>query len=190
MNEHHLPTDHDGWNTSGEIESFEARLKELVPRRDRLDREKLIFLAGRASVPRADRVLRGWSVAFGSVTTAAILLLALFIMKPENKTDSPARVAEEVIRSPVPPSKRPIKLNDTSFGSRFSQAARDVDDQSHGGRFNSITTRDVQLFADAELASGGHGRPGDQSTHWEQAEVQEEHRPLMPSALQQVFREL
>jgi hypothetical protein len=76
-----------------ELKRFADDLARLQPRDDRLDRERLAFLAGQASVtPRG----RGWPVAFGAMTAVAASLLFLLVTRPETSTVSP-RVADSSI---------------------------------------------------------------------------------------------
>src|SRR5262245_53947893 len=76
-----------------ELKAFEAKLAALVPRDDRFDRERLIFLAGRASVS-ADaakspayssgwRRHPAWPAAFAAMSAVAATLLFLLIVRPE-----------------------------------------------------------------------------------------------------------
>jgi hypothetical protein len=69
-----------------ELKAIEAALASLSPRTDRLDRERLIFLAGQQSMAGGHigvtkRVRRwGWPAALGAMTTvAASLLVALLV---------------------------------------------------------------------------------------------------------------
>jgi len=67
------------------MKAVEAALASLVPRADRLDRDRLIFLAGRESaiaesVPRARWV---WPGALAAMTTAAAVLLVMLWYQPE-----------------------------------------------------------------------------------------------------------
>jgi len=83
-----LPTGQHGRALPDDLKLVEARWSALRPRDDRLDRERLIFLAGRASV-EAERessktwlglpfVQNGWAAAFAAMSAiAAALLVAL-----------------------------------------------------------------------------------------------------------------
>jgi hypothetical protein len=78
--------------SSIEMQTFEARLAQLSPRSDRLDRERLIFLAGQASVSNTDfdgaprardwRYHPGWPAAFATMSAVAATLLLMLIMRP------------------------------------------------------------------------------------------------------------
>jgi hypothetical protein len=76
------------------LKSFEARLAALSPRDDRLDRERLMFLAGRASVesrptpsrpsPRPSPLEhKAWPAAFAAMTTLAAALLVILVTRSE-----------------------------------------------------------------------------------------------------------
>src|SRR5215213_6931081 len=67
-----------------ELIAFEAQISALRPREDRLDRERLMFLAGQASAAgsREHRSARRpwvWPAAFGAMTAAAAMLMVLMI---------------------------------------------------------------------------------------------------------------
>jgi hypothetical protein len=72
-----------------ELRSLEAALASLAPRRDRLDRDRLLFLAGQESVrtkaiaaaPRAWRL--AWPAAFSGMTAVAAALLVLLLARPQ-----------------------------------------------------------------------------------------------------------
>ena len=90
------------------LKAFEAALASLVPRTDRLDRDRLMFLAGQASVAGVSaetstsegatgvspvagkehgqdaRATRGWAwpVAFSAMTAVAATLLVLLLTQP------------------------------------------------------------------------------------------------------------
>lgn len=79
-----------------ELKGFEARLISLRPREDRLDRERLMFLAGRASVnesrQHASAVRRWvWPASLGAMTTATTML----------------------VMTTLPPTASPDKANET-----------------------------------------------------------------------------
>ena len=89
---------------SSELAEFAAQLRRLEPRDDRLDRERIAFLAGQASMVErsadADRVSlsrvrsRVWPAAFAAMTGAAATLLALLLMRPA-AVPGPAVVNDE-----------------------------------------------------------------------------------------------
>ena len=74
-----------GDDLSPELKSFEAELASLEPRADRLKRDRLIFLAGQASVARKRSAVAGWASA-AAMTTVAATLLAMLLMQPEPRT--------------------------------------------------------------------------------------------------------
>ena len=81
-----------------ELKSFEAALAALLPRTDRLDRERLMFLAGQQSVLPSmgtDRRLVGsgagdegkkrlgaWPTAFAAMSAVAATLLVMLVFRP------------------------------------------------------------------------------------------------------------
>jgi hypothetical protein len=73
---------YDGQVWPQQLSGFEAQLAALRPREDRLDRERLMFLAGQASVMEADQSLSvsrrwAWAASLGAIATAAAALLVL-----------------------------------------------------------------------------------------------------------------
>jgi len=65
-----------------ELKAFEARLAALLPRADRLDRDALLFEAGRASTEDRPRHRWAWPSAFWAMTTVAAALLAVVLLRP------------------------------------------------------------------------------------------------------------
>jgi hypothetical protein len=69
-----------------ELNSFAAELAALRPRSDRLDRDRLMFLAGQASVgsQKCRRTTRSrfWPAATATMTAAAAALLVMFVASP------------------------------------------------------------------------------------------------------------
>jgi hypothetical protein len=67
-----------------ELKSFEAKLAALVPRDDRLDRERLAFLAGQASMSAIKGWQRhpGWPAAFAAMSVLAATLLMMLVTRP------------------------------------------------------------------------------------------------------------
>ena len=86
---------------ANELKSFEARLSNLAPREDRLDRERLMFLMGQASERavgesslatasseqpspslRGRGNVRAWQAAFGAMSAVAATLMCMLLMRP------------------------------------------------------------------------------------------------------------
>lgn len=71
------------------LNAFEAELASLSPQTDRLDRQRLMFLAGQASVAvgRGRSAVRSrrwaWPAAFATMTTAAATLMVMLLLRPE-----------------------------------------------------------------------------------------------------------
>jgi hypothetical protein len=84
-----------------DLKAFEADLAALQPRADRLDRDRLMFLAGQAAAARgnaaaAARTRRwAWPAALAAMTTVAAALLAVVVWRPE------PQVVERIIEAPV-----------------------------------------------------------------------------------------
>jgi hypothetical protein len=98
------------WELPAELKAFEARLAALSPRDDRLDRERLMFLAGRASAEvrlsaPADTVRLplgqyGWPAAFVTMTAVAATLLAMLIARPVAIRPTAVHVADSPLAAP------------------------------------------------------------------------------------------
>jgi len=88
-----------------ELKAFEARLAALTPRPDRLDREALLFEAGRASAEVGSRHRWAWPSAFGAMATVAAVLLAVVLLQPD-----PQPVVEYVyVERPAEPEPIPAE---------------------------------------------------------------------------------
>src|SRR3954453_7979163 len=93
-----------GPEDANELKSFEARLANLAPREDRLDRERLMFLIGQASERRGSEPslaaasseqpshslrgrgnVRAWQAAFGGMSAIAATLMCMLVMRPAEK---------------------------------------------------------------------------------------------------------
>lgn len=73
--------DHDNQQqlqTPAELQAIESQLSLLEPRADRLDRERLIFLAGQASV-ELPTARWAWPASLAAMTALAATLLAMLI---------------------------------------------------------------------------------------------------------------
>ena len=87
-----------------DLKAIEAELASLSPRTDRLDRERLIFLAGQQSVASGDISPArhgghwGWPAAFAAMTAVAATLLAMLLLWPE--TPGEVRFVEVPVESP------------------------------------------------------------------------------------------
>jgi len=85
-------------NQPEDLKALEAALAALVPRGDRLDRDRLMFLAGQAagSQPRAARHRWAWPAAFSAMTAAAASLLVIVAARPG------PQIVERIVEVPVP----------------------------------------------------------------------------------------
>ncbi len=98
-----------------ELRSFEAQLAALLPRTDRLDRERLMYQAGRASlVAEIGRRPWAWPAAFSAMTVVAASLLVALVVRP------PERVVETSSPSPQP---APMIAGDQNHRARPSPEA-------------------------------------------------------------------
>jgi hypothetical protein len=123
------------WDLPDHLKSFEARLAALSPRDDRLDRERLMFAAGRASTnsfgkhcrrcDRASPEARTWRLAFYGMTAVAGTLLALMIRGPAMEDMRVVRVEFPKI-GPGAFQHEPIRDDVESASGRQVFSARDV----------------------------------------------------------------
>jgi hypothetical protein len=79
--------------------SLEAELARLRPRKERLDRDRLMYLAGRASVG-GKAAVRGprawhWPAALAAMTTIAAVLAVMLVSRPA------VQVVERIVEVPV-----------------------------------------------------------------------------------------
>jgi hypothetical protein len=91
---------------ASELKALEARLAALLPRDDRLDRERLMFLAGRASVevpfetderrPRVWLKNKAWPAAFAGMTAIAASLLVALVTRPVVSEPAVRQIANDV----------------------------------------------------------------------------------------------
>jgi len=73
--------DQQPWQTPTELQGIELQFSLLVPREDRLDRERLLFLAGQASV-ELPRGRWAWPVSLTAMTALAATLLVILLTQP------------------------------------------------------------------------------------------------------------
>jgi hypothetical protein len=87
------------------MKAVEAELAALRPRDDRLDRERLIFLAGRASVAGRWGRLSGWAwpASCAGMTAVAATLLVMLLARPE----PPVRIVEVLVEAPPGDVRQP-----------------------------------------------------------------------------------
>jgi len=87
-----------------ELKATEAKLAMLIPRDDRLQRDRLIFLAGQASVRGGvDRQKKHlarwvWPTSLAAMTTVAAALLVMLLARPESP------VVERIVYVPAQPA--------------------------------------------------------------------------------------
>ncbi len=71
-----------------ELAAIEAALSSVGPKPSRLDRDRVMFLAGRASGlaemrPRGEATRWAWPAAFGAMTAVAATLLVMVVSRPQ-----------------------------------------------------------------------------------------------------------
>jgi hypothetical protein len=108
-----------------ELKAMEAELSALRPRDDRLDRERLVFLAGQAST--ADRPAMGrwaWPAAFAAMTAVAAGLLVALVLRPEPEVVERLRIvrvpaeARDEVSSPTEDADSPPTPRRGAFEAR------------------------------------------------------------------------
>jgi len=118
-----------------ELKAIEAELAALAPRDDRLNRERLLFLAGQASVRDAAVHHRAsvrrwmWPSSFAAMTTVAAVLFVMLLARPE-----PALV-ERIVYVPSRPSpaSAPDEMN----------ADHDVEQRGEAEYVQSVSSGDA-----------------------------------------------
>jgi hypothetical protein len=90
-----------------ELQSFEAALAQLRPSAARIDRDRLMFLAGQASVNRDAIAERSgvlsrwfWPASSAVMTGVAAALLFVLVMRPPAAVEGTARVASQPAEVP------------------------------------------------------------------------------------------
>jgi hypothetical protein len=107
-----------------ELSELEAELAALTPRAEKLNRDRLMFLAGQASVEsRSSQTAVGrianlphsrqvgklphvpwvWPAAFASMTCVAAILLAALVIRPAPQATE--RIVERIVTVPVAPQE-------------------------------------------------------------------------------------
>jgi len=126
--DHHVFSDDSARNVASpddelppELKSIEAELALLAPRSDRLDRDRLIFLAGRASglalahaTPSTSLGRWCWPAATASITAVAAALLVTLLVHTGSSGDrqsaknSPHPANDKSVAEDTPPKVRPV----------------------------------------------------------------------------------
>ncbi len=134
-----------------DLKSLEAQFAALVPRNDRLDRERLMFLAGQASVDGSlQRVsllgvglaAKVWPRAFAAMTAVAAALFVALLATPSFREVSSATPVSNVASGNRPFKSRPQVTNDSSNPRADGLSVGDA----HGGNIErSLATRAEEL---------------------------------------------
>ncbi len=158
---------------SNELQQFATDLSRLRPRDDRLDRERLAFLAGQASVAPVPsnganilglrRESRGWPAAFIAMTAIAATLLCMLLTRPV--VPGAASIG----------TNTPVQNGTQFFGERVGGGA-------------VLTTRDIRLAAiDTRLATFDADKTGADTSPSPVDDLT--HRIYTPAAWQRVISE-
>lgn len=124
---------HESVPSDPEINAIEAALKSLVPARGWIDRDRVMFRAGQASVRRSSLSGRAWGAIAASLGLIALGEAALLANRP-----SPRIVERVVIEPPVAtvpdpivagapasiPSGLPLSLGQTAYERLAGQVLR------------------------------------------------------------------
>ena len=113
MNDKRDDAERRGPQLSDDLKRFAEDLSSLRPREDRLDRERLAFLAGQASMATGNtqsishrsgwRHHQAWPAAFGAMSMVAATLLLMLVMRP-GASKLPTGVRDVATRDHVPTS--------------------------------------------------------------------------------------
>ena len=133
-----------------ELIAIEAALGSLAPARGRLDRDRIMFLAGQASVGRRSSGRRAWIAAAAGLALIASVEAALLARRP-----SPEVVERVVhVREPIAPRPDPAEARDP----------RPVADPP--GRLIGLGQTAHERMAGQVLRYGLDGLPGPASGSW------------------------
>ena len=150
-----------------ELAAWEARLGAFRPGPSRLDRDRVMFLAGRASVRRErSHVARpsvgwGWPAALASMTAMAGCLLVALVMQHPGDTSPPVRGGSGSVAQETPSVS--AQDRDEAPGSRDHREAPAVEPQHvfrpGTGKPETLTVRSPRMGdADRTFAKLADGR--------------------------------
>lgn len=128
MNDDYRKTGHFRQELPADLMRIEDHLASLRPRQDRLDRERLLFLAGRASaaVPQPawrcglNLEHRAWPAAFAAMTAIAAMLFGLLVSRPAvvEQPGAHSNVADAfgpALRRPGEPERQGVLLASDAY---------------------------------------------------------------------------
>lgn len=121
------------WQTPADLKSLESQLGTLEPREDRLNRERLIFLAGQASAELPSKRW-AWPASFAAMTALAATMLVMLLSQPT------------VVPPALPAAERSLTEIRQDFAQRHPPRTRP----------QGITT--ATLFREEELEELLHGQ--------------------------------
>jgi hypothetical protein len=118
-----------------ELKAIEAALGSLVPARSAIDRDRVMFRAGQASVRSSRLRLRTWNLVAASLAFVAVCEGILLAHRPPPRTvvvvREPARAPINPLPQPGPdevpvplPSERSFSLGQTASGRLAAQVLR------------------------------------------------------------------
>jgi len=155
-----------------ELNSVESALGSLVPSRSRVDRDRVMFLVGQASVRRSSIGSRAWVAVAASLAMVAIGEGALLMRRP------PVEVVERVVYVPQPaPSAERIAVE---LGVPVASQSSRVDFAMAKRSLDQLTAQLLRFGLDglpeAPAASWGSAGPSPVSS---QRLLQEELRKIL-----------
>jgi len=144
-----------------ELKEIREALGSLVPRTDRLNRERLMFLAGQASVGKPSEQLPrtrvwsrwGWPAAFSAMSAVAASLLVTVAVRPEPQVV--VRVVERVVPAPV--SQAEAKTAQSAPAGDAPGAVQEQDQPSGAGASPGRESVPSEWFAWAALVGRSDG---------------------------------
>jgi len=145
MNPNDEPADRPTWELPPDLKSLEATISGLSPRDDRLDRERLAFLAGQASMSECGssagkwRRHPAWPAAFAAMSAVAASLLFVIVVRPENseKHLPIAEFASSNFARQAGDRAEVLSAGDARFGDIESRLARYTSSRSESETIHS-----------------------------------------------------
>ncbi len=114
-----------------ELKAIEAALAALVPTAGGLDRDRLMYLAGRASVlatGEARKFRWAWPIATAAMTAVAAALLAVVSLRLADPAPRPLEIpVERIVRVPVERGPAPARVDNAAKGPNHPQSSPEHD---------------------------------------------------------------
>jgi hypothetical protein len=161
-----------------DLKALEAVLASLVPRTGGLDRDRLMFLAGQASVRAASRFRWAWPASTAAMTAVAAGLLAMLAlrlvgepMRPVAESVVEAPLDRNVVSAPIAPERpaisldgddgsaasavnRPTSIVSRIFGFPLTDPQRLAAADPYFGLRNKILRQGIETWNDSPLPHG------------------------------------